>query len=32
MITSSVGQFDPALVLVFKVCADRFEQIFRECQ
>ena len=30
LMTGSTGQFDPALLLAFQRCADRFEEIFRD--
>jgi HD-GYP domain-containing protein (c-di-GMP phosphodiesterase class II) len=30
LITESTGQFDPALLQVFKHCSDRLNQIFKE--
>jgi response regulator RpfG family c-di-GMP phosphodiesterase len=31
LMTESTGQFDPALMQAFQRCAERFEQIFRDC-
>jgi putative two-component system response regulator len=31
IISSSNGQFDPALLQVFARCADRFDRVFRDC-
>jgi response regulator RpfG family c-di-GMP phosphodiesterase len=30
MLTESAGHFDPALLLIFQQCADRFDQLYRE--
>jgi response regulator RpfG family c-di-GMP phosphodiesterase len=31
LMSESTGQFDPALMQAFQRCAERFEQIFRDC-